>query len=130
VKASRAIAHVQIGKEMEKKTEVAILPPVDLITIENSKLWYKPAEQMQLRIFSLDSQLKPVEQTLKTISIRNPKGIVIREWTNMRTERGLIDIDFKLTRETALGTWTVEVLSKNDFKVVKSIEVKTEGNLL
>lgn len=126
VKTERAIAHIQVGTEVDKKTEVAVLPSVDLITIENSKLWYKPNEQMQLRIFSLDSQLKPVEQELKSIFIRNPKGVVIKQWNNMRTERGLIEINFQLTRETALGAWTVEVVSMNDFKVVKSIDVKTE----
>ncbi|OAD58540.1 Alpha-2-macroglobulin-like protein 1, partial [Eufriesea mexicana] len=80
-----------------------------LTFVETDKPFYKPGQDVNIRILMLTHDLKPWQKPIPRVSIEGPSGVRVMQWTNVSTENGMVQLTFPLSPEPSLGTWRIEV---------------------
>ena len=83
-----------------------------LILLETDKPIYKPAQEIHLRILTLNAELKPLCREV-VVEIRDAKGIKVFRKEIMTDEFGFATLDFPLSTEPNLGTWKITAFSSD-----------------
>lgn len=118
---------VQIGQQAVQEREITVNQPVNLVIIESSKPTYQPGERIQFRIFTLDSQLKPIAQKLSKVFVQNANELTVMEWQQVHSRDGVIELQMPIAFETVLGKWKIVAITEQQQQLTKTIEVNKEG---
>ncbi len=121
------------GPGFEDKAQVLVTEGL-LIFLETDKPIYKPGQQIEARIITLDSELLPKPAKV-TIEVLDAKGIKVARQEVETDEYGMGHFSLPLSTEPNLGTWKItaatgEQKAQVDVKVEKYVlpkyEVKVE----
>ena len=121
------------GPGFEDKAQVQVTEGL-LIFLETDKPIYKPGQQIEARIITLDSELLPKPSGV-TIEVLDAKGIKVARKEVETDEYGMGHFSLPLSTEPNLGTWKItaaagEQKAQVDVKVEKYVlpkyEVKVE----
>ncbi|XP_013986740.2 complement C3 isoform X1 [Salmo salar] len=120
------------GRSLEKVVLVSF--QTGYIFVQTDKTIYTPESKVFYRVFSLNSGLVPVTDTIN-VEIMNPDGITLKQ-KNYKPDNGMTSGDFTVPEITSYGNWKVVATFKNtphknftaDFEVkeyvLPSFEVK------
>jgi CD109 antigen len=121
------------GPGFEDKAQVQVAEGL-LLFLETDKPIYKPGQQIQARVITLDSELLPKPATV-TIEVLDAKGIKVARQELETDEYGMGHFSLPLSTEPNLGTWKItasagEQKAQVDVRVEKYVlpkyEVKVE----
>ncbi|XP_033095985.1 ovostatin homolog 2-like [Anneissia japonica] len=59
---------------------------------------------------------------IEKVYIEAPNGVRLSQWINVTTQDGLVELEFQLTSEPQLGTWTIFTLI-NGLKTTQEFDV-------
>ncbi|GAB6025511.1 C3 and PZP-like, alpha-2-macroglobulin domain containing 8 [Chamberlinius hualienensis] len=110
------------GYRFNGKTVVKIRKNTHLSFIQTDKTVYNPGQKVKFRVFCIDSNFKPVKHAVKSITIKNPSGILITSWNQPNSINGLFDLEFQLSDNPPLGKWTINVQEELQ-EITKSFKV-------
>ena len=77
-----------------------------LTFIETDKPIYKPGQTIYMRLFTLNNELRPVEE-LVTVEILDAKGIKIFRSEITTDDYGMASLELPLSQEPNLGVWKI-----------------------
>nr|BAJ05269.1 complement component C3 precursor [Diadumene lineata] len=78
-----------------------------IILIQTDKPIYTPKQTVNIRVVPLDFNLYPSTRNL-TVIVKNPQGVRVQQWKNLRTGTGFISKAIDLGHYAMKGNWTVE----------------------
>ena len=93
------------GPGFEDKAQVQVAEGL-LLFLETDKPIYKPGQQIQARVITLDSELLPKPATV-TIEVLDAKGIKVARQELETDEYGMGHFSLPLSTEPNLGTWKI-----------------------
>lgn len=91
------------------------------VLIQTDKAFYKPKQEVKLRVLTLLSDFKPYK-TPVNIFIKDPKSNMIQQWFSQQGDLGVISKTFQLSSHPILGDWSIQV-QVNDQQYYQSFEV-------
>ncbi|XP_048253381.1 CD109 antigen-like isoform X2 [Haliotis rufescens] len=95
-------------------TGVRLVMENNLVFIQTDKALYKPSQSVRFRIVSLDQELKPIAQTIKTdISVVDGNNNKLEEWLAVESMSGVIEKSYELSDQPPLGKW--KIMARNEF---------------
>ena len=100
------------GSSFEDKAQVTI-EKSSLIFLETDKPIYKPGQNIEMRVMTLDPDLKPTSQSV-TVEVLDAKGIKIFRSETTTDEYGMATLELPISQEPNLGTWKITAKSAND----------------
>ena len=100
------------GSGFEDKAQVTVQRS-SLIFLETDKPIYKPGQNIEMRVMTLDPDLKPVSQAA-TVEVLDAKGIKIFRSEVTTDEYGMATLELPISQEPNLGTWKITAKSAND----------------
>ena len=117
------------GPGFEDKAQVQVAEGL-LLFLETDKPIYKPGQQIQARIITLDSELLPKPAAV-TIEVLDAKGIKVAHQELETDEYGMGHFSLPLSTEPNLGTWKItatagEQKAQVDVRVEKYVLPKYE----
>ena len=121
------------GTDFEAETSVTVEKSF-LVFLETDKPIYKPGQTIHMRVLSLNSELKPVSESV-TVEVLDAKGIKIFRKELLTDEYGMADLDLPISTEPNLGVWKINTSTEKgktqlDIRVEKYVlpkyEVKVE----
>ncbi|XP_066460677.1 CD109 antigen-like [Eleutherodactylus coqui] len=78
------------------------------VFIETNSIFYKPGQEVKIRILTFSSDLKPYTSMID-IHIRDPRGNLIEQWLEEKAELGVVSNIFQLSDNPPLGDWSIKV---------------------
>ncbi|XP_046559323.1 CD109 antigen-like [Haliotis rubra] len=121
------------GQEaFRNSTEVRLVMENSFVFIQLDKSMYKPLQTVRFRVLSLDQELKPVAQTVRTdISIVDGNNNKLEEWLGVESMAGVIENSYQLSDQPPLGKWKITAKHKfgedtKEFTVEKYVLPKFE----
>ncbi|KAG8582007.1 hypothetical protein GDO81_007889 [Engystomops pustulosus] len=78
------------------------------VFIETNSIFYKPGQEVKIRILSFSADLKPYTSTLD-IQVMDPRGNLIEQWQEEIAELGVVSNAFQLSDNPPLGDWSIKV---------------------
>ncbi|CAH2248915.1 CD109 antigen [Pelobates cultripes] len=78
------------------------------VFIETNSVFYKPAQEVKLRILAMSVDLKPYNSTVD-IHISDPSGNLIEQWLEEETDLGVASKSFHLSDNPPTGDWSIKV---------------------
>lgn len=120
------------GTGFEDKAAVKVVKSF-LTFIETDKPIYKPGQTMQMRVVTLDTELKPRSE-LVTVEVLDAKGIKIFRRNAETDDFGMASLELPISTEPNLGVWKIKVVTEDtkseiDVRVEKYVLPKYEVNL-
>jgi CD109 antigen len=100
------------GSGFEDKAQVTVQKS-SLIFLETDKPIYKPGQNIEMRVMTLDPALKPVSQAA-TVEVLDAKGIKIFRSEVTTDAYGMATLELPISQEPNLGTWKITAKSAND----------------
>ncbi|XP_056329658.1 alpha-2-macroglobulin-like protein 1 [Danio aesculapii] len=99
----------------KRKVKFVSHNPLTLIKID--KPIYNPGKTVQFRIFTIDFDFKPVDETYKLIAIQDNRGNRINQWINTTSTHGkILQLSHSLNQEASVGSYQLSVeTSKGTF---------------
>jgi len=97
-----------------------------LVLVETDKPIYKPGQTIHIRTLTLDSELKPLTETV-TIDVLDAKGIKIFRKDVQTDEYGMTDVELPLSTEPNLGVWKINAVTE---KGSTQLDVRVERYVL
>ncbi|XP_015109865.1 alpha-2-macroglobulin-like [Diachasma alloeum] len=98
--------HVNTEKEVYIEYDSVIM------FAETDKPVYKPGQDVNIRLLALTHDLKPWKRQIPKVWIENPSEVRVAQWTNLSTDRGIVQLLFPLSPEPSPGTWRIKVEKK------------------
>jgi len=95
------------------------LEKTDMVFLETDKPIYKPGQTINMRVLTLDADLKPLTETA-TIEVLDAKGIKIFRTDVTTDDYGMASLELPVSTEPNLGTWKITAAtekSKNEVDV-------------
>nr|AKR15753.1 alpha-2-macroglobulin [Stichopus monotuberculatus] len=93
-----------------KDTGVQLTSEVIKTYVQTDKPIYKAGQSVHIRILSLRyPSMKPYAERYSEIYITSPDDIRVRQWRNVDTMEGLVDLTMRLSEDPVLGEWTIHV---------------------
>ncbi|MCL0065991.1 MG2 domain-containing protein, partial [Dehalococcoidia bacterium] len=96
------------GTGFEDRTSVRVEKSL-LVFLETDKPIYKPGQTIHIRVITLNSDLRPLSETV-TVEALDAKGIKIFRRTVETDEYGMATLDLPLSTEPNLGVWKINGL--------------------
>jgi CD109 antigen len=93
------------GTGFEQRTPVRIEKTL-VVFLETDKPIYKPGQTIQVRVLTLDAELKPVGEEV-TVEVLDAKGIKLLRSVLSTDEYGMVNLELPLASELNLGTWKI-----------------------
>ncbi|KAM3932085.1 CD109 antigen [Leptodactylus fuscus] len=78
------------------------------VFIETNSVFYKPGQEVKIRILTFSADLKPYTSTID-IHIMDPRGNLIEQWLEEKAELGVVSNIFQLSDNPPLGDWSIKV---------------------
>ncbi|KAJ7303279.1 hypothetical protein JRQ81_012218 [Phrynocephalus forsythii] len=95
-----------------------------MVFVQTDKPIYKPGQEVQFRIVSLDEGFHPLNEKFSLVYIQDPKRNRLFQWQDVELNVGLIQLSFPLTSEPALGTYRVVVKKSSGHDVERTFDVE------
>ncbi|XP_057183547.1 alpha-2-macroglobulin-like, partial [Triplophysa rosa] len=112
--------------------KVKFLTVKPLTIIRTDKQIYNPGQTVHFRVFTMDTEFKPVDTQYNTVAIQDNKGNRINQWINARATHGkILQLSHVLNPEASVGLYEVSVETnkttfKEQFQVKKYVLPKFE----
>ena len=113
------------GNGFEDKTSVNIIESY-LVFLETDKPIYKPGQTINIRVLTLDSELRATSQPV-TIEILDNKGIKIFRTEVKSDEYGMATLEMPISNEPNLGVWKINAITE---KSKNQLDVRVEEYVL
>ncbi|XP_056421850.1 CD109 antigen-like isoform X2 [Hyla sarda] len=84
------------------------------VFIETNSIFYKPGQEVKIRILTFSSDLKPYTSTID-IHIMDPRGNLLEQWLEEKAELGVVSNVFQLSDNPPLGDWSIKVKLHQQF---------------
>ncbi len=97
-----------------------------LVFVETDKPIYKPGQTINMRVLTLDSELKPVTEPA-TVEVLDAKGIKIFRTEVTTDEYGMAALELPISSEPNLGVWKINVVTE---KSRNQLDVRVEEYVL
>ncbi|HEX9896646.1 MAG TPA: alpha-2-macroglobulin family protein [Dehalococcoidales bacterium] len=97
-----------------------------VVFVETDKPIYKPGQTIQMRVLTLDPELKPTTEPV-TIEVLDAKGIKIFRSIVTTDEYGMASLDLPLSDEPNLGVWKINAVTE---KAENQLDVRVEEYVL
>lgn len=105
------------GLDFHNEQPINFLSKNVSIFVQTDKALYKANDLIQFRVLILDINMKPISsQELVHIQIEDGAKNRIREWRNLRPNRGVISDELMLSSYPVLGDWHIIVEAMKEFK--------------
>jgi CD109 antigen len=95
------------GSHFEDKTTVRVEKSL-LVFVETDKPIYKPGQTIHIRAITLNSSLRPMDETV-IVEVLDAKGIKIFRKEIETDKYGMASFDLPISSEPNLGTWKINV---------------------
>nr|XP_008103981.1 PREDICTED: alpha-2-macroglobulin [Anolis carolinensis] len=95
-----------------------------LVFVQTDKPIYKPGQDVNFRIASLDEGLHPLNEKFPLVYIQDPKRNRLAQWQDVELNVGLVQLSFPLASEPKQGTYKVVVKKASGSNVEQTFEVK------
>ncbi|XP_063818460.1 ovostatin-like isoform X2 [Pseudophryne corroboree] len=92
-----------------ERRDVVVAPKVNVTFIQMNKYKFKPGDTVRCYVFTLQNNLKPVEETYPTIYVQDSAGNRMFQWNNQKTENGFVKLEIPLLDDQEPGQYTVTV---------------------
>ncbi|KFO93272.1 Ovostatin, partial [Buceros rhinoceros silvestris] len=101
-----------------ERRSVAIQNVDNFIFIQTDKPIYKPAQKVLFRVVALDSQFRPVQETVIRLfpTLQDPEQNKIFQWLDVASKHGIVQLSFPLISEPILGSYHITVEKKSGEK--------------
>ncbi|NXJ98384.1 OVOS protein, partial [Corythaixoides concolor] len=116
---------------LAERRSVAIQNVANTVFIQMDKPIYKPGQKAMFRVVSLDSEFRPVQETVsKSFStslsptLQDPERNKIFQWLEVASEHGIVQLSFPLIPEPILGSYHVIVEKSSGEKEYQSFRVE------
>ncbi len=113
------------GSGFEDKASVRVERSL-LIFLESDKPIYKPGQTIQIRVVTLNSELKPISESV-TVEILDAKGIKIFRQELATDDYGLASLELPISAEPNLGTWKIDATAQ---ETKTQLDVRVERYVL
>jgi CD109 antigen len=97
-----------------------------LVFVETDKPIYKPGQTINMRVLTLDGELKPITEPA-TVEVMDAKGIKIFRTEVNTDEYGMAGLELPISSEPNLGVWKINVISA---KSKNQLDVRVEEYVL
>jgi CD109 antigen len=97
-----------------------------VVFVETDKPIYKPGQTIQMRVFTLDPELKPISEPV-TVEVLDYKGIKIFRSIVTTDEYGMANVDLPISDEPNLGVWKINAITE---KAENQLDVRVEEYVL
>ena len=97
-----------------------------LVFVETDKPIYKPGQTINMRVLTLDSELKPITEPA-TVEVLDAKGIKIFRTEVTTDEYGMVGLELPIANEPNLGVWKINVVTE---KSRNQLDVRVEEYVL
>ncbi|XP_034501813.1 ovostatin homolog 2-like isoform X2 [Ailuropoda melanoleuca] len=81
--------------------------------MQTDKPIYKPGENVQIRIVTLDTKFRPVEDLYPLITLQDPQNNRIFQWQNVTSFQNITQLSFQLISEPMFGDYSIFVRRKS-----------------
>ncbi|XP_032710831.1 ovostatin homolog 2-like [Lontra canadensis] len=117
-KSSEQLAFVTLLAKGEtlrifERRSVALTSEDTVTFMQTDKPIYKPGENVQIRIVTLDTKFRPVEDLYPLITLQDPQNNRIFQWQNVTSSQNITQISFQLISEPMFGDYSVFVRRKS-----------------
>ncbi|KAK2498957.1 hypothetical protein MC885_001576, partial [Smutsia gigantea] len=92
-----------------ERRSVALTSEETVTFVQTDKPIYKPGENVQVRIVTLDTKFKPVEDLYPLITLQDPQNNRIFQWQNVTSFQNITQLSFQLIAEPSLGDYFIAV---------------------
>ncbi|XP_016077213.1 PREDICTED: ovostatin homolog 2-like [Miniopterus natalensis] len=79
--------------------------------VQTDKPIYKPGENVQIRIVTLNIKFKPVDELYPLITLQDPQNNGIFKWENVAPFQNITQLSFRLISEPMFGDYSIVVRS-------------------
>ncbi|XP_041317857.1 ovostatin-like [Pyrgilauda ruficollis] len=110
--------------DLAERRSVAIQNVDGAVLVQTDKPLYKPGQTVMFRVVTLDTQLRPVQETYPRIIIEDPEQNKIFQWLEVTSKHGIIQLSFPLIPEPILGSYQITVETKSGGKEYQSFRVE------
>jgi CD109 antigen len=97
-----------------------------LVFLETDKPIYKPGQTIQMRVFTLNSELRPLSENV-TVEVLDAKGIKIFRSPVNTDEYGMAELALPISSEPNLGVWKITAVTA---KGKTQLDVRVEEYVL
>lgn len=111
LRVDRVKLHVTVEGHIDEVREALVRPALALTVIETSKPVYQAQDSVQIRLFTFDRWLKPVEEEFQRIWIENSRGLAVMEWTGVKSNNGILSFALPIADDNLFGLWKVKALT-------------------
>ncbi|KAK1341410.1 LOW QUALITY PROTEIN: hypothetical protein QTO34_017816 [Cnephaeus nilssonii] len=113
-KSSEQLAFVTLlakGDTLEifERRSVALVSEETVTFVQTDKPIYKPGEDVQIRIVTLNTKFKPVEELYPLIRLQDPQNNGIFQWENVAPFQNITQLSFRLISEPMFGEYSIVV---------------------
>ncbi|NWX55663.1 OVOS protein, partial [Promerops cafer] len=105
--------------DLGERRSVAIQNVDGAVFIQTDKPLYKPGQTVLFRVVTLDTQFRPVQET-----VSDPEQNKIFQWLEVTSKHGIIQLSFPLIPEPILGSYQITVETKSGEKEYQSFRVE------
>ncbi|KAF5292759.1 hypothetical protein FQR65_LT11167 [Abscondita terminalis] len=95
--------------ELQSSSQMRLVGPVRDVIIRPAKHAYKPGEIVSFWVLALNHDLQIAENTIATISIKDPAGTKVAVWYQVPLDEGIKAFSIPLSEYARLGRWLVHV---------------------
>ncbi|XP_017831416.3 ovostatin homolog 2 [Callithrix jacchus] len=110
--------------QISERRSVAVISEEKATFIQTDKSIYKPGENVQFRIVTLDTKFKPVEDVYSLITVQDPQNNLIFQWQNVTSFRNITQLSFQLIAEPMFGDYWIAVKRNSGKTVTHQFAVK------
>ncbi|XP_040498538.1 ovostatin homolog 2-like [Ursus maritimus] len=117
-KSSEQLAFVTLLAKGEtlrifERRSVALTSEETVTFMQTDKPIYKPGENVQIRIVTLDTKFRPVEDLYPLITLQDPQNNRIFQWQNVTSFQNITQLSFRLISEPMFGDYSLFVRRKS-----------------
>ncbi|XP_077930281.1 ovostatin homolog 2-like [Halichoerus grypus] len=117
-KSSEQLAFVTLlakGETLKifERRSVALTSEETVTFMQTDKPIYKPGENIQIRIVTLDTKFRPVEDLYPLITLQDPQNNRIFQWQNVTSFQNITQLSFQLISEPMFGDYSIFVRIKS-----------------
>ncbi|NWH63127.1 OVOS protein, partial [Geococcyx californianus] len=106
---------------LAERRSVAIQNVDNTVFIQTDKPIYKPKQEVMFRVVTLDSQFRPVQETVSfgtflSATFQDPNQNKIFQWLDVASKHGVVQLSIRLISEPILGSYHISVEKKSGEK--------------
>ncbi|NXG75108.1 OVOS protein, partial [Baryphthengus martii] len=107
--------------DLSERRSVAIENVDNTLFIQMDKPIYKPGQKVMFRVVTLDTQFRPVQETVSfgtslSSTLQDPEQNKIFQWLEVTSKHGIVQLSFPLIPEPILGSYHITVEKKSGEK--------------